>query len=359
MAVADVTNRVEMFLVKIFIRVVLWAALFLCLAAGGGYAFLMHYANSQDVIEGEPEVIVEIPRGTSVKEIGAILSEARLLKDDIRFMLLARWKGVSAKLKAGEFALPQGKTPSELLDILVSAKPYQYSITIPEGLRGAEIAQIFADEQWCDEQRFVELITDEDFIAGLELGVENLSSLEGFLYPDTYYLTKSMRGDERIIKLLVDRFSEVWAEVVEDLEEQPDMFETVILASVVEKETGAASERPVIAAVFHNRLRIGMRLQSDPTVVYGSGGFGRPITKTDLKTPTPYNTYTVDGLPVGPIANPGKEALHAVLHPEDVDYLYFVSKNDGTHQFSKNLRDHINAVNKYQRKKGQKKSKDQ
>ncbi|SHO50156.1 UPF0755 protein [Desulfopila aestuarii DSM 18488] len=316
----------------------------------------MLYANNNGPAGSEDQVVVEIPKGTSVQGIGKILGEAGVIRDDMRFMLLARLRGVATKLRAGEFQLPIGKNPSEILELLVTAKPYHYSITIPEGLRGEDIGAIFSAEGWCDQYVFLELIEDPELIA--ELGFAGVSSLEGYLYPDTYFLTREKRGAKSIIVMLVNRFKEVWGEVVSDMKDSiPDQRETVILASIVEKETGDATERPLIASVFLNRLEKGMKLQSDPTVVYGSGNFNGPITKSDLKSSNPYNTYVIPALPAGPIASPGRAAIEAVLHPAEVEYLYFVSKNDGTHYFSKNLREHINAVNKYQRKNREKDSK--
>jgi len=322
----------------------------------GFVGWLLQYGYGRGGEQASSSVVVDIPQGTSVRGISRILGEAGVIDDDIRFMLLARWQGVATRLRAGEFELPLGKTPLEVLDILIRVKPYQRSITIPEGLRGEEIAELFAREGWCDPYVFAELLLDEDFIR--ELGLEDVSSLEGYLFPDTYFLTKEMRGSKNIITMQVNRFHQVWGEIVRDLEKEPDRKETVILASIVEKETGDAAERPIIASVFHNRLRIGMKLQSDPTVVYGTGAFDAPITRTDLKTPTPYNTYVIPALPAGPIANPGRAAIEAVVHPAAGRYLYFVSKNDGTHHFSTNLREHNNAVNKYQRKNGDKSGKD-
>ena len=150
---------------------------------------------------------------------------------------------------------------------------------------------------------------------------------------------------------MVGRFNQVWTEITAKLEEKPDREKTVILASMVEKETGSAVERPLIAGVFRNRLQLGMRLQSDPTVVYGLENFTGNITRTDLQTPTPFNTYTTSGLPAGPICSPGRQAMLAVLFPAQTKDLYFVSKNDGTHHFSETLAEHNNAVQKYQRKK--------
>jgi len=341
---------------RIWKRVVLWTALFLCLVPLAGYRWLMLYANKNGPAGPAEQVVIEIPKGTSVQGIGKILGDAGIIYDDVRFMLLARLQGKATRLRAGEFQLPIGKNPLEILDLLITAKPFHYSITVPEGLRGEEIGAIFAAEGWCDQYVFLELMEDPEFID--ELGLTGIASLEGYLYPDTYFLTRETRGAKSIIVILVNRFKEVWGEIISDIQGQtPDQRETVILASIVEKETGDAAERPLIASVFLNRLAKGMKLQSDPTVVYGSGDFNGPITKAHLKSSNPYNTYVIPALPAGPIASPGRAALEAVLHPAKADYLYFVSKNDGTHYFSRNLREHIIAVNKYQRKNSEKDSK--
>jgi UPF0755 protein len=329
-------------------RVVLWTALFLCLTILPAAAWLMLYGYSRGPVVENDSVVITIPKGTSVRGISEILGEAAIIRDDLRFVLLAKWQGVAAKLRAGEFQIPTGKTPLEVLELLVNARQVQHAITIPEGLRAEEIASIFAKEGWCDPYIFNELVLDGEFIAGL--GLSGIRSLEGYLYPDTYYLTRDVHGAETVITLLVDRFHAVWGELTTDLKEPPDRQKTVILASIVEKETGDAAERPLIASVFHNRLKQGMRLQSDPTVVYGLSKYSGTISKADLKSETPYNTYVIPALPAGPIANPGKAALQAVLNPSDDTYLYFVSKNDGTHQFSTNLKDHNLAVQKFQRK---------
>lgn len=316
---------------RIWKRVVLWTALFLCLGIGSAAGWLALYATSRVPGTQDGQVVVDIPRGTSLRGIGAILGEAGVIEADIRFLLLARWQGVASKLRAGEFLVPLGKTPLEVLEFLVTAKLHYYTITIPEGLRGDEIATLLASDGWCDPVVFQELMVDQDFIE--TLGLRGVQSLEGYLFPDTYFVTSDTRGAEAIITMMVKRFHEIWGEVSGTMTTPPDQHKTVTLASIVEKETGDAAERPLIAAVFHNRLQKGMKLQSDPTVVYGSGDFNGPITKTHLSTPTPYNTYVIPALPAGPIASPGKAALQAVLHPAQAEYLYFVSKNDGTHHF--------------------------
>ena len=178
----------------------------------------------------------------------------------------------------------------------------------------------------------------------------NAGSLEGYLYPDTYYFPKNSNADG-VIKVMADRFKAVYKEFDNNDKKNLSDHEIIILASMIEKETGVNSERNLISAVFHNRLKRGMRLECDPTVIYGLGtSFDGNITKENLKNTTPYNTYQIKGLPAGPIANPGKESIDAAMNPSDVDYLFFVSKGDGTHVFSSNYRNHINAVNKYIKK---------
>ncbi|HBG19401.1 MAG TPA: endolytic transglycosylase MltG [Desulfobulbaceae bacterium] len=295
-------------------------------------------------------VAVNIPKGKSTREIGSILAEAGVIDDDIRFLVLAKISGYAGRLQAGEFLFETGKRPLTVLRTLATARSIQYSITIPEGLSASEIATIFAEGGWCHPNSFANKVIDKEFIAGL--GLPGLDSLEGYLYPDTYMLTRDMRGEaDKIIGLMVSRFTKVWSEMTEDLEKKPDRQKTVILASIVEKETGTGSERPLIAGVFRNRLQLGMKLQSDPTVAFGLLNHEGPLTKADLQTPTPYNTYVIPALPAGPICNPGRESMMAVLNPSSTKDLYFVSKNDGTHHFSGDLAEHNNAVQKYQKRK--------
>ena len=299
--------------------------------------------------------IVVIPRGTSVRGISVILAEKGLIKEDIRFFLLAKLSGYGKKLQAGEFRLRTGIKPGEVLRELAIARSVEYPITIPEGLRAAEIAEIFGQYGLCNPKSFLNLVYDKEFIA--KLGFTKVESLEGYLFPDTYLFTRDITGAQNIIPIMVKRFNEVWNEITTGVDKTVDRQQTVILASIVEKETGTPEERPLIAGVFHNRLNMGMRLQSDPTVIYGSKKFTAPISKDDLLTATPYNTYTLPGLPVGPICSPGRDALRAVLFPTPTDTLYFVAKNDGSHHFSKSLSEHNRAVEKYQRKNSDKKGK--
>lgn len=295
--------------------------------------------------------IVTIPSGSGLRQIRKVLAEAGLVNDDIRFLLLAKVLGLAQRLPAGEFRLSLGKKPGEVLRQLAKAKPVQYAVTVPEGLRIEEVADIFAAGSWCDREQFLALARDPEFIHSL--GLPAVASLEGYLYPDTYHLTHDLLDTEGLLAMQVARFFQIWSVLPNDSEQQMQMsrHEIVTLASVVEKETGDAAERPIIAGVFLNRLKTGMRLQSDPTVVYGLGNFSGNLTRTDLKTEHPYNTYVVPALPAGPICNPGQKAMEAVLHPAPTDFFYFVSKNNGTHQFSKHLSEHNQAVNEFLRRK--------
>lgn len=290
-------------------------------------------------------IVVEIPEGSSVREIQKILVRQKVIHDDIRFLIMARFSGRAGKLQAGEFLLPAGALPQDIIYALSTSRSIEYSITIPEGLSIEETASRFAARGWCNAERFIALCHNEEFIASL--GMEELESLEGFLYPAKYSVPKNMHRAEKLIALMVGTFRNVWRELDAEYGPIPDRNKVVILASMVEKETAAPFERPIIAGVFYNRLDKGMRLQSDPTVVYGVEGWDGKITRSMLVNKTPYNTYVIPGLPVGPIASPGKAALKAVLNPIETEALYFVSKGNGTHKFSKTLRDHNNAVNKY------------
>ncbi len=325
---------------------------FVLVTCGGWFSYYVFTPGPTTATE---TVVVTIPKGTSVRGISEILAQKGVIHADIRFLLLARLSGYGSRLQAGEFLLHTGVKPGAVLRELAFAKSIQYSITIPEGLRAAEIAEIFGQYGLCNPKRFLKFVSDDSFMQ--EFGLDRLDSLEGYLFPDTYLLTRDMSGAENIIPLMMKRFAEVWGELSGGLKEKPDMQKTVILASIVEKETGSPEERALIAGVFLNRLQLGMRLQSDPTVVYGSKKFTGSISKVDLQALTPYNTYTRSGLPIGPICNPGKEALKAVLNPASTKSLYFVSKNDGTHYFSTTLTEHNSAVEKYQRKNSDKKGK--
>ena len=293
-------------------------------------------------------VSVLIPAGGGLSDIQDILMEHGIVPRDYRFAATAWLSGSSRKLRAGEYLVEPGMTPLDLLDNMVAGRVIRHHLTIPEGLTMKQIADRFAEAGWIDRQRFLALASDAGFIRRLGLQVDRL---EGYLFPDTYTLVRGETSESMIISMMVRRFLQVWQEI--SRQEHPpeglNRHELVTLASLVEKETGQADERPRVARVFLNRIKRGMRLQSDPTVVYDLPDFDGTIRRQDLRRHSPYNTYRIIGLPPGPICSPGRAALEAVLHPARSDALYFVARRDGTHQFSTTLKEHNRAVQRYQR----------
>ena len=296
---------------------------------------------------GSGEVIVVIPKGAGVRGIGALLAANGILENDLRYLFLVYFSGLKTRLQAGEYSIPLGLTPPEVLQLLAKGSTLRHHVTIPEGVTAEQIATLFEKDGWIKRDRFLTLVQDIEFIKKLGIDAVNL---EGYLFPETYTLVRNETSEPSVIRMMVERFQQVWKELNVQEAYGLNRHQLLTLASVVEKETGAASERPLIARVFYNRLTRKMRLQSDPTVIYGIRDFNGNLTKADLKKETPYNTYIIPALPPGPICSPGRAALEAVLRPADSEALYFVSKNDGTHIFSTNLADHNQAVQVYQRR---------
>ncbi|MDH3348605.1 MAG: endolytic transglycosylase MltG [Desulfobulbaceae bacterium] len=312
---------------------------------GGAALWLGIYILSP--VTGPGERIVFIPKGSGLRTIQAILRDEAAVDADIRFLITAKLTGLSGRLKAGEYQLPANALPHQILQLLASGRSIRHRLTFPEGLTAQRIAEILARDGWVDQETFIALCGDPSLIRSLGL---KQGSLEGYLFPDTYLLTRGEADEIAIISMMTQRFHAVWKEIAGE-EDHPEFtpHQVVTLASIVEKETGAPGERPLIAGVFINRLQTGMKLQSDPTVIYGLAEFNGNLTKANLRTPTPYNTYMIKGMPAGPICNPGRASLEAVLHPSATPFLYFVSKNDGTHHFSASLKEHNRAVRTYQR----------
>jgi len=316
-----------------------------------------------------------------VRQIGTLLAAQGVLRNDIRYLTYLRLSGLGEKLKAGEYAFAPGITPPQVLAKIARGEVVRHPVTIAEGLRLTQIAAIFAQDGWVDPALFLALAQDTAFIRSLGLNMDEgmeINSLEGYLFPDTYLMVRDeapastvpteptgkpqelqkSQGtrEEKLIRHMVQRFEEVWASLPKTEQAGLSRHQVLTLASVVEKETGQAQERPLIARVFLNRLELGMRLQSDPTVIYGLGdAFSGNLRRKDLRTPSSHNTYVIPGLPPGPICSPGRAALAAVLAPAQSNALYFVSRNDGSHVFSTTLAEHNRAVNTYQRqgRKGQ------
>lgn len=294
----------------------------------------------------EPKTI-NIQKGASFRTIAEGLEKAGVIRDSESFIFAATLLGKYKKVKAGEYEFTRPMTSLDVLDFLVKGRIKKYLVTIPEGCNIREVASLLMGAGLAQEEEFVSKATDARFVASLGFDGQ---SFEGYLFPDTYEVSKGMSPEEIIIKM-VEKFKAVYYPELDAIARARGMStkKAVTLASIIEKETGAPEERGLVSAVFHNRLKKGIKLQSDPTAVYGVKDFNGNITKRHLQANTPYNTYVNYGLPPGPIANPGKASLKAALNPANEDFIYFVSKNDGTHHFSKNLREHTNAVNHYQR----------
>ncbi len=308
---------------------------------------IYHYAHSPGPLSGLPRVL-EISRGSGLKAIARHLEDQRVIDRPWLFMALAFARGTEGSLKAGEYEFEEGITPWQVIETLETGRPMAHYVTLNEGWTIAEMAEAIGNLGIVSPHRLIALARDPDFTRSLGILQK---TLEGYCFPDTYALTRQMT-EEAVLALLVSRFREVYAAVRETgggSAGNLDVHAIVTLASIVEKETGAPEERALIAAVFLNRLKRRMLLQSDPTVIYGIPDFDGNLTRKQLETPTPYNTYTEPGLPPGPIANPGRAALLAVLNPASEDYLYFVSRKDGSHHFSRTLSEHNRAVFRYQK----------
>ena len=294
-----------------------------------------------------PSHIVLIPEGSTFQQVANILKQEQLIRSRSAFLLLGKTRDIDRKIRPGEYELDASMSPQDILAKLLAGRVVLHPVTIPEGYSLTQIAEVLAAQQVTDTKDFTKLVRDRTFISSL--GIE-ADSLEGYLFPETYSFPRQTKAKE-VIKAMVDGLHRVWGA---ELQEQAarmklSLHQVLTLASVIEKETGAKDERELIAAVFHNRLRKKIPLQSDPTVIYGLPAFDGNIHKRDLSVPSPYNTYRVQGLPPGPIASPGAQSLRAALFPAQASYLYFVSRNDGTHQFSSTLAEHNQAVEKYQK----------
>jgi UPF0755 protein len=295
-----------------------------------------------------PSKVVIIPDGSTFQQVADLLEREHLIKNAFAFVLFGKSQSADRKVHAGEYELNPGMTPADILAKLLNGQVLLHPLTIPEGLTIAQVADVAAQQGLTDREEFIRLARDQAFIASLGIKAE---TLEGYLYPDTYMFPRPIKGRE-LLAAMVEQLKQVLdPDLLARMQElKMTMHQVLTLASVIEKETGAGSERPEISAVFHNRLKKHIPLQSDPTVIYGLPTFDGNLRKKDLSSPSPYNTYRVQGLPPGPIANPGIQAIRATLYPSDSRSLYFVSRNDGTHQFSATLIEHNKAVEKYQKR---------
>ena len=295
--------------------------------------------------------VILIKKGTPLRKVSEMLQQEGIIKHRRLFVWLTQVLGKKGGIKAGEYELHTRMVPLEVLGILVKGQVKPHLVTIPEGYTLHQIAQLLEDLLIVEKGAFIQKASSPVFISSLEIPQFRGPNLEGYLFPNTYHLVREMDSEE-VIQMMVQQFKKVYAS---DLYEKASPMgiserDAVILASIIEKETPLPEEKPLISAVFHNRLKRKMPLQSDPTVIYGIKNFDGNLTRQHLLTPSPYNTYLITGLPPTPICNPGRDSLLAALSPAPVPYLYFVSKNDGSHYFSADIEEHNRAVSKYQKK---------
>ncbi len=289
---------------------------------------------------------VEIPAGSSYSGGLEILKDNGIIKNKLALLLLGRVTNADRKLKAGFYHLSASLSPFQIYKDLIKGRTVQFSITIPEGLSLRRIKKKLKKTGLMDDESW-ELVNDRNFMDSL--GIDG-PSLEGYLYPDTYNFPKGI--DQKLIfRIMVQRLRQVYDESMRARAEEIGMTENEVLtlASIIEREAMYNFEKPLISAVYHNRLRKKMRLQADPTVLYGVKKRWKRIRYKDLRRRTPYNTYVIKGLPPGPIGAAGEEAIKAALYPADVDYLFFVSMNNGKHYFSSSGKEHMKAVVEFQR----------
>ena len=330
-------------------RLLLFCGFFLILVLGAvsGLFSELQYPYYNAV---ENETFVYIPPGANAAKVAELLKERGILHTKLPFRLWLRHYGLDRSLKAGEYRFSGGATPAEVAERLARGDIYFRSVTIPEGLTAVETVGLLARGGFGGRERFEAALLRTDWIQDLNPSARDL---EGYLFPETYRFGR--RDDEEaVIRAMVNQFRDRMNKI---LEESPlpggwTAPRIVTLASLIEKEVKDPSEQPVVASVLVNRLRLNMTLGCDATIIYAmklAGTWDGNIRKSDLRIESPFNSYIHRDLPPGPICNPGERAIRAALNPEKTDYLYYVSKNDGTHQFSRDLRSHNNAVNIYQR----------
>jgi UPF0755 protein len=292
-----------------------------------------------------PKTTFTITSGESFSRINGRLAEKKLISNPKLFYRYCKFKGYLRKFRTGEYLISPGMNMLMVIDSLLKPSTKRIKVTITEGKNIFEIGRLLEEKKITTYQNFLNVARDEQFIK--QLGIP-AKTIEGYLFPDTYIFAPNTPA-KRILHTMHQQFKKNF-QALAPTSSKLSKHEIITLASIVEKETGAPHERPTIAGVFHNRLKKGMRLQSDPTTIYGIfETFDGNLKRKHLREKNNYNTYRMKGLPIGPISNPGKKSLEAVIKPQKHNYLFFVSKNDGTHVFTRNYRDHRNAVAKWQK----------
>jgi peptidoglycan lytic transglycosylase G len=330
-------------------RLLLFIVVLFILAAGGAAALLASRVREPYRGYSEAEQFVEIPQGAGSRAIGDRLVSAGVVRDHLTFRAALWMSGQGRHLKAGEYRFDRAMTAAQVIDKIARGDVFVITVTFPEGLTIAEMAKIFEARGLGPASAFATAGADATLIRELD---PRATDLEGYLFPETYALPRKTEA-AKLIRQMVAAVERV---VTPELREAAaarhlSVRQLVTLASLVEKETARPDERPLVAAVYHNRLRIGMALQCDPTVIYAlvrAKRFDGNLHREDLSFDSPYNTYKYPGLPPGPIASPGRASIEAAARPADADFVYFVSRNDGSHEFARTLEEHNRNVQKYQ-----------
>jgi UPF0755 protein len=299
---------------------------------------------------GGQTVQIVVPRGATAAEVARDLAAAGIIRDPRVLQYWLRATGRAGQIQAGNYEFAGGQSVLEVVEVLLRGRVLLRPLTIPEGVTRWQVAEAIEAAGFGAYEDALGATARSDLISGLD---PDARDLEGYLFPDTYMVGASATPDD-VVEMMVDRFRRAWTASRQALADSRGMSvrEVVTLASLVETETAMAHERPLVAAVYQNRLQRGMLLQCDPTLLYAlmlDGRTDRNIRRADFEHDSPYNTYRYRGLPPGPIANPGDASLEAALRPVAVDFLYFVARNDGSHAFSRTLREHNAMVNRYQR----------
>ena len=322
---------------------VYWGVRVICLSLLAWYLILLFLPAG----DGHHAHNLTVPKGGRVSVVANELYENRVLRDPWHFRLVARLRGLDRKIQAGDYRITDGMRPAEILTKMANGEVDGCRFALPEGYSIFQAAELLERQEIFGREAFLKACRNRELLKGL--GIE-ANSAEGYLMPGTYLISPKL-DENGLVATMVKNFQVKVSALEQEIAASGfTLHQVVILASMIEKEALSSEEKPLIASVFHNRLRIGMPLQSDPTAIYGLRAFGGTVTKQDLRRPSPYNTYRIKGLPVGPIGNPGIDAIRAAIQPASTDYLYFVARNNGTHQFSRTLKEHNQGVNTFLRK---------
>jgi len=298
---------------------------------------------------GGGNIEIEIPKGATYRQAAEILYKQKLIRDKNMFLIVGRLTGADRKIRAGFYSIWGSMSPLEIFRIIRRGQIIEYAITIPEGDSLLEISEHLEKSNIMKKEDFLKLAKNKTFVESYNIGA---NSIEGYIFPDTYRIPKGVPPEEAVGSM-IDKMREKFTDKVLIRMKELVMTENELLtlASIIEKEAIVDSERPLISAVYHNRLKKKMQLQADPTAIYGIKSSKERITMEDLRRKTPYNTYQIKGLPPGPIASPGLKSIMAALYPANVPYIYFVSIDDHTHQFSTTAEEHLQAVKLYRQRK--------